>query len=215
MAYAAEQHVARRSAHGPFRLARNRRQPSADHLLFPAGHGRAVDQRRNRRLPKKAPAFVRPPHGGTAGRRHSGRRLELRASVVHDAPLEADHPRRFGTRRRRGNLPGRVGTRLRYGLELRTRRKLEPVDSRLHGRRFGSGVHTRRQGSRGLETVRAGGYRGATARLLGAAALHCRTDLPGRRRPVPGSAGTPAGIGTQQVVDRSRQSADAFAGLGT
>lgn len=36
-----------------------------------------------------------------------------------------------------------------------------------------------------------------------------------RRRPVPGSAGTPAGIGTQQVVDRSRQSADAFVGLGT
>ena len=99
--------------------------------------------------------------------------------------------------------------------ELRTRRKREPADSRLHGRRFGAGVHTRRQGSRGLETVRAGGYRGATARLLGAAALHCRTDLPGRRRPVPGSAGTPAGIGTQLVVDRSRQSADAFAGLGT
>ena len=145
MAYAAEQHVARRSAHGPFRLARNRRQPSADHLLFPAGHGRAVDQRRNCRLPKKAPAFVRPPYGGTARRRHSGRRLELRASVVHDAPLEADHPRRFGTRRRRGNLPGRVGTRLRYGVELRTRRELEPADPRLHGRRFGSGVHPRRR----------------------------------------------------------------------
>lgn len=60
MAYAAEQHVARRSAHGPFRLARNRRQPSADHLLFPAGHGRAVDQRRNCRLPKKhLPSFAR------------------------------------------------------------------------------------------------------------------------------------------------------------
>ena len=78
-------------------------------------------------------------------RRHSGRRLELRASVVHDAPLEADHPRRFGTRRRRGNLPGRVGTRLRYGVELRTRRELEPADPRLHGRRFGSGVHPRRR----------------------------------------------------------------------
>ena len=90
---------------------------------------------------EKAPAFVRPPHGGTAGRRHSGRRLELRSSVVHDAPLETDHPRRFGTRRRRGNLPGRVGTRLRYGLELRTRRKLEPVDSRLHGRDSGRASH--------------------------------------------------------------------------
>ena len=58
---------------------------------------------------------------------------------------EADHPRRFGTRRRRGNLPGRVGTRLRYGVELRTRRELEPADPRLHGRRFGSGVHPRRR----------------------------------------------------------------------
>ena len=91
---------------------------------------------------KHLPSFARR----TAGlRRHSGRRLALRASVVHDAPLEADHPRRFGTRRRRGNLPGRVGTRLRYGVELRTRRELEPADPRLHGRRFGSGVHPRRR----------------------------------------------------------------------
>ena len=113
-----------------------------------------MDQRRNRRLPKSTCAsFVRR----TAVLLAAG----IQAVGSNFAPLwyTMHHSKQTirggsGTRRRRGNLPGRVGTRLRYGLELRTRRKLEPVDSRTSWAAIRSGVHTRRQGSRGLETVR-------------------------------------------------------------
>ena len=76
----------RRSAHGALRLARNRRQPSADHLLFPAGHGRAAGSAKESSPSEKSTctSFARRT-AVLAGRRHSGRRLELRASVVHDA----------------------------------------------------------------------------------------------------------------------------------
>ena len=47
----ARQRLVRRGRHGPRRIARNRRQPSADHLLFPRGDGRILGERGRRGLP--------------------------------------------------------------------------------------------------------------------------------------------------------------------
>lgn len=65
----AGKHVGGRCAHGAHGVARNRRQPPADHLLFPPGHVRLLDQRGDRGLQGETPRGLLETHGGTRRRR--------------------------------------------------------------------------------------------------------------------------------------------------
>ena len=65
----ARQRLVRRGRHGPRRIARNRRQPSADHLLFPRGDGRILGERGRRRPSAKDGCGTSP-----CARRRSPRR---------------------------------------------------------------------------------------------------------------------------------------------
>lgn len=71
--------LGRSGRHGPRRIARDRRQPPADHLLLPAGDGRLLDQRGHRRPARKAPEGVSAAHGRAGRRGTAGRGVELRA----------------------------------------------------------------------------------------------------------------------------------------
>ena len=211
---AAWRQMARRRHHSPLRIARNRRQPPSDHLLFPAGR-RAVLRQRIHPCPAPPPPR-RPaaPHGAVAARRPAGRGLQLRPPVVHGPPHGRHHARRFGTGGHGRNLPPRTRPGVRNGLELRPGRKLEPADSRLHGRRFGSHLRCRRRHGPGIAPLRPAGTGRATAPLLGRPALHCRPDLPGGRRPVSGAHGAAARLRPLPLVAARRKRANAPAGLG-
>ena len=71
----AGQRLVRRGAHGACGVARNRRQPPADHLLFPRGDGRILDQRRNPFFQGGTPARFFPAHRGARRGGHPGRRI--------------------------------------------------------------------------------------------------------------------------------------------
>ena len=58
-------------------------------------------------------------HGGTRRRRHTRRRVEFLAPVVHRQPLQRDHARRLRTGLDLRDFAGRADARLRHGLELR------------------------------------------------------------------------------------------------
>ena len=210
----AGQHVGRRRAHGAHGVARNRRQPPADHLLFPPGHVRLLDQRGDRGLQGETPRGLLETHGGTRRRRHTRRRVEFLAPVVHRQPLQRDHARRLRTGLDLRDFAGRADARLRHGLELRPHGEPEPADPRLHGARIGHDLLARRRGGGRAERIRAARRRTTVAGLLGQPALHRRPDLPGRRDHFPRSAGHRPGTRTQQMVDRRRLGADAPAGMG-
>ena len=211
----AGKHVGGRCAHGAHGVARNRRQPPADHLLFPPGHVRLLDQRGDRGLQGETPRGLLETHGGTRRRRHTRRRVEFLAPVVHRQPLEGNHARRLRAGLDLRDFAERAGARLRHGLELRTHGEPEPADPRLHGARIGHDLLARRRGGGRTERIRAARRRTAVAGLLGQPALHRRPDLPGRRGHFPRSAGHRPGTRTQQMVDRRRLGADAPAGMGT
>ena len=210
----AGQHVGRKRAHGAHGVARNRRQPPADHLLFPAGDGRLLDQRRRHGLPGEAFPEFRAPHRRARRRGPAGRRLELLAPLVHGQTLQGDHARRLRAGFDRRNVQKRTGPRLRHGVELRPHGESQPAGSRLHGPRIGHGLRPRRRSGRRAQRLRTAGRRAAAARLLGNAALYRRSDLPRRRGDLPRRTGRRAGPGPQQVVDRSGLGADAPAGMG-
>ena len=208
------QHLVRCGAHGAHGVARNRRQPSADHLLFPRSDGRLLDQRRHRLLQGGTPAQFFPAHGGAGRGGHIGRRVELLAPVVHGQTFERDHPRRLGARRDGRNLAKRPRARLCHGVELRQGRDLQPADPRLHGPRVGHDIPGGRRDGRRAERLRTARRGAATARLLGHAALHGRSHLPRGRGDIPRGAGHSAGPGAQQMVDHRRMRRDDPAGMG-
>ena len=188
----ARQPLVRRRTDGAGHLARNRRQPSADYLLFPRGDGRAVDQRGDFRPARKADARLRPAYRGTGRSGHSGRRIELRAAVVHGPAHEGDHPRRLGAGRNGlpvGECPGRARPRLRHGVELRPHGDLQPAHPRLHGAPVGHDLPGRRRDGCRAERLRVARSSTTTPDLLGHAALHGRPDLSGRRGDLPRRAG--------------------------
>ena len=210
----AGQRLVRRGAHGACGVARNRRQPPADHLLFPRSDGRILDQRRNPFFQGGTPARFFPAHRGARRGGHPGRRIEFLAPVVHGPPLEGDHPRRIGACRDGRNLEKRPRARLCDGVELRQGRDPQPARTRLHGPRIGHDLPGRRTDGGRAERLRSARRGAAALGLLGHAALHGRPDLSGRRGGVPRRAGHRAGPGAQQMVDHRRMRRDDSAGLG-
>ena len=202
-----------RSAHGALRFARNRRQPSADHLLFPAGGRLILAQRRHRRLAGETLETLRQTYGGAGGRRAAGARFELRTAVVHRPAREGYHAQRFGTGGRRCR-ERRAGSGLCDGVELRPCRELEPADSRFHGQRLGPRLLGGRPRRRGADALRHGAGGAAASRLLGRTALHRRAHLSGRRGALPGVAGGAARRRPRPLVDRGGEPRHAAAGVG-
>ena len=203
-----------------FGFARNRRQPSADHLLFPAGGRLVLAQRRHRRLAGETLGTLRQTHGGA--RRPQGMlaaRFELRAAVVHRPAREGYHARRFGAGRDR-RMPRAAGWRSAYATAWSYGRaeSLEPADPRLHGQRLGPAPSRRtapspRRAERptgmaqaprssfpptGASSPTPAGptYLGAAALFLGAAGGRCCARRP---RPLVDRGGEPrhaaAGVG--------------------
>ena len=202
-----------RSVHGALRFARNRRQPSADHLLFPAGGRLVLAQRRHRRLAGETLETLRQTYGGAGGRRAAGARFELRTAVVHRPAREGYHAQRFGTGGR-GCRERRAGSGLCDGVELRPCRELEPADPRFHGQRLGPRLLGGRPRRRGVDALRHGAGGAAASRLLGRTALHRRAHLSGRRGALPGVAGGAARRRPRPLVDRGGEPRHAAAGVG-
>ena len=81
--HAATRYAARSGLHSAVRVARDRRQPSADNLLLLHRRRRAVDQRVRLCPARASRARLRQAHGAVSRRRAAGRGFELLAVVVY------------------------------------------------------------------------------------------------------------------------------------
>ena len=175
------QHVGRRGADGRLRVDRDRREPSADHLLFPVHTGRVLDQRARVGRACESAAPVRQDDRTAGPGRRIGCRQQCRHALLHQFPFGRDDARR----QRAARSPyGREAAGARHrvcdGLELRARRDVQSAYSQSVRRLVRGRIFRGRSGGRRARQVQCAASSSASARLLGPPARNVRSGLCGR-----------------------------------